>query len=485
MAFLGGTMPVKTIRIFPFEKIMHSLCPILKDGTPFRSGMRILCLLGIFMGLLPGAAAYADTRSAADVDSRWLPWIGSWRLVSETVNTADEKQGGDFILKISPGDDRNAVKMEAFQGKAVLFEDTIVTNGLSQPLKDKKCSGWYQYSWSETGKRLLFESKSSCPEGPPQNISGLSIINEYGEWLDIQLLQRQDDRVITLRRYTPVPDSAKDSGQYRTGEIRPGRVSAGTGFSIDEVVELSRKVAPEVLEAAMVEYYEPFPIDSKTLVYLTDSGVPSHIVDLMVALSYPEKFSVERQTVSIVPRDDSARSEGDVYYVNPPYGGYYIFDPYFPWYWSPYTYSLYWGGGWGVWSGYYPYYYPGGISRDRSGSGRLVAGRGYTRINPGGSSIAKPRGSNSGSSIVTGTSHSGSRPSLRVYPTSGSSGTVSSSPSSGSGRVASPSPSYSTGSSAPAGGGGRVSSPSGGSSPSASPGGYSGGSGSGRKAKER
>ncbi len=472
-------MRVNTFQIFPFERALCRLCPGIPSITARRLWLGILCLFGVVLGVLPGtirdveAAGHTDSRAAAGIDSRWLPWIGSWRLVSETVNTADDKQGGDFILRISPGDDRNTVKMKAFQGKTVLFEDAIVTNGLSQPLKDKKCSGWFQYSWSQTGKRLLFESKSSCPDEPLQKISGLSIINEYGEWLDIQLLEREDDRVITLRRYSPVPDSAKDSGLYGTGESRPGRVSAGTGFSIDEVVELSRKVAPEVLEAAMVEYYEPFPINSETLVYLADSGVPSHIVDLMVALSYPEKFSVERQTVSIAPREDSARSGGDVYYVSPPYGSYYIFDPYFPWYWSPYTYSLYWGSGWGVWPGYYAYY-PGRISRDRSSSGRLVAGHGYTRIDQRRYARPKSGGAVSGSSIVAGSSRSGSRANVRVYPANGSSGSVSSSPSSGSGRVASPSPSYSTGRSAPSGG----------RAPSASPGGGTSGS-SERRAKHR
>jgi hypothetical protein len=483
-------MRVNTFQKFPFERALYQLCPSIPRITALRLWLGILCLFGVVLGLLPGtirdveAASHTDSRVAVDIDSRWLPWIGSWRLVSETVDTADEKQGGDFVLRISPGDERNTVKMKAFQGKTVLFEDAIVTNGLSQPLKNKKCSGWFQYSWSETGKRLLFESKSSCPDEPLQKISGLSIINEYGEWLDIQLLQRGDDRVITLRRYSPVPDSARDAGQYKTGEIHPGRVSAGTGFSIDEVVELSRKVAPEVLEAAMVEYYEPFPIDSKTLVYLSDSGVSSHIVDLMVALSYPEKFSVEPQTVSIAPRDDSAQSGGDVYYVNPPYGSYYIFDPYFPWYWSPYTYSLYWGSGWGVWPGYYAYY-PSRIYRDRSSSGRLVAGHGYTRIDQRRYARPKSGGAVSAPTSVIRNSRSGAISNARVYSNKGISGSVSSPTTSGSRRIVSPPSSSGRVSSAPSGGGVRVSAPSGGRAPSASSGGGTSNGSSGRKAKHR
>ncbi|MBN2317532.1 MAG: hypothetical protein JXR49_00555, partial [Acidobacteria bacterium] len=398
---------------------------------------------------------------------------------------------------IGPGDDRNTVSMKAFRGETVLFEDAIVTNGLAQPLREKECSGWYQYSWSETGKRLLFESKSSCPGELSQKISGLSIINKNGEWLDIQLLQRQEDRFITLRRYAPVPHKNADSDKYNIGRVGSSRISAGTGFSISEVVELSRKVAPEVLEAALVEYHEPFPINSKTLVYLSDAGVPSQVTDLMVALSFPEKFTVEPRTVSVEPRSDSAQSEGDIYYVYPPYGHYYVIDPLFPWYWTPYTYSLYWSSGWGIWSGYYPYWgspvYPGGVYRSNN-SGRLVAGRGYTRIDQ--RRFARPKSGSAASGSSSVIRNSRSSPNARVYSTRGSSGSVSSVPAaetrritsppspSGSPRIVSPPPSSGRVISAPSGGGGRVSTPSGGGAPSASPGGTSSGS-TGRKARER
>lgn len=489
-------MRAHNLRVFLFEKTAHSLRQCIQNRIPSRTCVRVLCVLGIIAGLLPGTAGFADSRTVADIDSRWLPWIGSWRLVSDEVDASDDKPGGAFVLRVSPGDDRNTVNMKTFRDGAILFDDSIVTDGLSQQLKEKECSGWYQYSWSQTGKRLFFESKSSCPGQPPQEISGLSIINKSGEWLDVQLLQRDEDRIITIRRYSPVPDDATDAEKPTNGRIRTARMSAATNFSIDEIVELSRRVAPEVLEAALVEYYEPFRMDSKTLVYLADSGVPSQIVDLMVALSYPEEFTVERHTLSITPRNDE-RDEDDLRYVYPSYGYYYIYDPWFPWHWTPYTYSLYWGGGWGLWPYYYPYY-PSGVYRERRDSGRLIAGRGYISVNPRGSSKAKPRSAGSGSPVTAGSPRSRAVPNARVISTRGSSGSVVSPSSTGGRRIASPSSSSGSRTtvsspsssgrviSVPSGGGGRVSPSSGGGSSSASPGGYSGGGDSGgRRAKER
>ena len=336
-------MHVNSRAIFSFNKTLNNLHKSIPGGIQAGPVIRILGMIGVVMALLQGAvwnveaAIPADITATADIDSRWLPWLGSWRLVPDPATTRQEKQGGDYVVSVRPGENRDSVAMKALQGKTVFFDDAITANGSARAFGEKECSGWYRYSWSKTGKRLLFEGKSSCPGEQPQEISGLWIINEYGEWLDIQFLQRQDDRIITLRRYSPITEDSRDFAKYPASGIRSSRVSAGTAISMNEVVELSHEVAPEILEAALVEYHEPFPINSKTLVYLSDAGVSPQVVDLMVALSFPEKFTVERHTVSITPTKDSGKSGGggDSYY------GYYIVDPFFPWCWTPYTWSFY------------------------------------------------------------------------------------------------------------------------------------------------
>ena len=121
---------------------------------------------------------------------------------------------------------------------------------------------------------------------------------------------------------------------------------------------------------------------------LADAGVPTPVVDLMVALSFPEKFYVERDTIYLAKKTDSTSSG--------PGGGYlyssYMYYPFRPWYWTPYTYPYYWYSYWGVWPCYGCYPGPGpGPGDGQRTSGRLVAGHGYTRVNPRDSSSAQPR----------------------------------------------------------------------------------------------
>ena len=356
--------------------------------------------------------------------------------------------------------------MKSSQAGKVLLEEKIVVDGSRQPLKDSKCSGWYKYSWSDTGKRLLFESESGCPGEVPRFISGISIITENWDWLDIQLLRSGEDRAVSVRKYEAVASDLNTGENTGSTAFGAPRYQAATYLSIDEIIELSHKVAPEVVETALVELHQPFKINSKTLTRLADARVPSQIVDLMVALSFPDKFTVERHRIAPVQQSDVGRSEAIVA-PSPvwlPFGYWSIYGPYSDWYWSSSLYPFYgyWGTGWDIWPGGYD---PGHNGGGRDSGGRLVNGRGYGKVSPNHSDTrpryAQPRG-DSGDS--RGISHSGSS----------SSSSSSSSTSSGSGT------SYSTAGSS----GGSSSSPSPSPAPSASPSGYHGGGDSG-KAKPR
>ena len=58
------------------------------------------------------------------------------------------------------------------------------------------------------------------------------------------------------------------------------------------MIEASPHVAAPALEAALVESRATFGLNARRLIQLDDAGVPSSVIDLMVALTYPQAFSV-------------------------------------------------------------------------------------------------------------------------------------------------------------------------------------------------
>lgn len=354
----------------------------------------VALIMAVVFSLPLTAAVWAfspqDVLKYENLDTRWLPWIGSWHLVSDMEETTENTLEEKYLLSITPGVDGKSVVMKGSRGEKVLFEEKIEADGVRRPMKSDHCSGWHSYAWSETGKRLLFTGESECTGGLQQAISGISVIGGNGDWLDFQLLKSKEEKTITIRRYRNLDADALAPAQTDADPARFARVFAGTGFSIDEIIELSGKVDPEVLEAAIVEVHKPFPIDSKQILHLADSGVPTGVIDLMVALSFPDKFIVEQMTISPVQKSGYLRVPLDVwpsdYYWSYPY-------PLYPWFWasSMYFYYDYWyldryyWPGWYYSSWWYPGYGSGGYGVK---AGQLVKGQGYTQVSPRNSSLA-------------------------------------------------------------------------------------------------
>jgi len=355
---------------------------VVKKCGLFMLFFFIALLFAVAVGVEARASDQADIKTKGDLDARWQPWIGSWRLISNTVNTSEGAVKEEYTLVISSGEDGKSITMKGYKNETFLSEEKVTADGRRHELTDDKCTGWYSYSWSQTGKRLLPNSETNCKGSPARTISGMSIIDDAGEWLDIQLLKSGNDKAITIRRYRNADSDAVTMGRVGANLADISRKSAGTNFSIDEIIELSAKVEPEVLEAALIEMHKPFPINSNQLLYLADSKVPSDITDLMVALSFPDKFVVESDAVSPEQKPESVGL-----FVGLPVDDECPYDDLIlPWHWgspSCMPYYDYWCMGWGGWPGWhYPFGRPGhggggGYGLD---TGKLVAGHGYTRI---------------------------------------------------------------------------------------------------------
>ena len=226
-------------------------------------------------------------------------------------------------------------------------------------------------------------------------------------WVDIQIVESSAGRAVVIRRYRPANDTEViDSGapvlntdlkmkSYRS------RLALTNPLSADDITEAASKVAPEALEAAVLEHEEGFALDAAALTRLDDAGVRPGLIDLMVALSYPNQFVVNAGS------GDGAGGGG---FALP--GTYYRTGfPYSyrtPYYVTPFSY-YYW------YAPHHPRYVvrPVAVPEVRQG---LVSKRGYAQVAPSPTGRrARHRGGSGGGSSVSGSSRS-----------SGSSGSVSS-----------------------------------------------------------
>lgn len=380
-------------------------------------------------------------------DDPWNPWLGCWSRVTEGVRQGEGASRASALSPVDPANEAPAdtpracitrsgggVTVTTTTPGAAPTTQTFLADGSPRDVADNTCRGVERREWSASGHRLYLSARITCGNEPERQVTGMSLITPRGEWLDIRGYRRDGGDMTTVTRYRRVQ----------------GTLHEGPRLTVDEVKEASQKVSGPVLEAAIAESRSRIPANKSVLVELADARVPGNVIDVIVAMAYPERFVVEapaRRT----PVSTYTSSFGFYDYYNPFFGyGYYglFYDPFL----TP---------------GYYPIYGGGGVSTGGGGGGgggdtparaggRVVNGQGYTRIRPAAEAAAQPRTANPNTGTTTSTT-----------PTF-SGGTVSSGSSGGG---SSDSGSSSGGSSS---GGSGV-----------SPGGFSGGDGGGRTAQPR
>lgn len=424
--------------------------------TPFRQlGSQRPFIAAVALATCVLGAPTAGGQTAPPSDSAWLPWLGCWQLVEETGALPDEwadrqSYADRVVVCLNPttgGDADVSVDVTTMADATTVLVETLRADGSPQPVDEATCRGERRDTWSTDRARLFTRSALTCDDNSDRLVSGVGLMSDDSTWLDIQLVDTGGRGAVTVRRYrrvgestilaagaTPLPAALRARAREAAHQI------STTGLSTDDIIEAHGLTERPVIEALMVETGATFDLDGRGLIKLDDAGVPGDVIDLMVALSFPDWFQVDR------PGPGGSAGSGGFAYGDPwgPYGqsG---FNDWYPLYASPFGYYY----GWSAYDSlYYLNPYGSGVvfnddrdsGRRRGGpAGRAYAGRGYSSVGAREPSQvserrARRRGSNSGTSSVrsgssqrsggssSSTSRSGGRATSGGYSRGGSTG---------------------------------------------------------------
>jgi hypothetical protein len=372
-----------------------------------------------FSSLLLAASATAQSSMP---DARWLPWLGCWQPTdAEAPDSAVASQAP--VVCVVPTSAPSAVEIVTVANGTVTSRDRIQAGGQQHPREDEGCKGSERVEWSQDGRRLYRVLEHACPGGIGRRSSGLMAILPSGEWVSAQGISVAGNSDVRVLRYRPVsqthaavPAEIQRALAGRALAVDAARIAASAPPTTQDLVEASRRLDADVVSAWLIEREEGFAVDAQRLIELAEAGVPEPVIDVMVALSYPRVFAINRTTGTsrFRPQEQSGltdrRRSGPTVFMDP---------------WNRYS-----GYGWGYYpgygSGYYPGYARGYYGRpviivrapadgdDSQPRGRAVKGQGYTRrsgdSSTGTSSTPRPStGSSQGSGSSTSSSGSTSQ----------------------------------------------------------------------------
>ena len=376
------------------------------------------------------AAAGAQETQLASSDGRWTAWVGCWQASGRDATTLTPDKPLPTVCVV-PVAGNATVDLVTVNGTTAVTE-RVDANGSRRTVNREGCNGWETASFSADGKRIYLRSEYQCTGNRLRTSTGIMSISPNGEWLDVQGVKVESHSGVRVVHYGRVPTPPAVSAEARAAIASQGTmatsiavVAASDSVRLADVVDASKHVDPLVVQTWLAQRGQGFNLDAKRLTQLADAKVAPNVIDVMIALSYPQTFalSLAQADGQIVqtsgPRQVAANEEvgnGPVVFMNwdPLYSGMYGYG-----YSSMYGYRNGLG-----YNGYYPDYWylrgPTVITRP-SGTvdsprpdtrGKMVRGSGYTRPDDrqDSGSSGSPRSSTSGGSGSgsTGSSSTGS-----------------------------------------------------------------------------
>ncbi len=339
-----------------------------------------LVLASAALTIAPAAGAQGDS-------SPFAPWIGCWDLVPR-----DNAPPSSERVCVVPTERATVVDLVSLSGDSVISRQQLDASAAKRDVQQADCAG--TESVQGTGARVYLRTTLRCGE---QNrlVNSVMAMTRDGEWLDVRGVAFGSNVGVRANRYREAPVSARlpaDVAAALRGRPRgmyAARVAAAGPVQLSDVVEASRFLEVGVLQTWLAERRQGFGLDAQRLVMLEQSGVATPVIDVMVALSYPEVFALDRTALGDAPPDTRGEMRGDGFAGDGYDGG---------WGYDPYGYGYGRGSGW---------YYGGRpvvvVQRPAGGDtedehGKVVKGRGYVSGRNDGSGSGRASGSSGGSS---------------------------------------------------------------------------------------
>lgn len=384
----------------------------------------------------PGAASTPAAAATPLADSRWAPWIGCWRSV-------DDPGGAGARLCVTPTD--TGIATATIVGSQRVTGDQRIADGREHAITEGDCRGTESATWSTRAQRLYRRAAVTCGNDAPRTRATVSFFLPGPTWVDVETVTTPDaETSVRVARFVRAYDQKLPDGTVVAPVVTkaPSQLPRDTKWTVEDVLELTAALPADGVQAAIAEAPAPFHLDAKALTRLADAGVGERVIDLMIGVTYPQKFAVDRLAAG-GGSGYSGMGSGLGYdpFFAPLMGPSVLMDCYSPFGWARSSYwnscagySSYLYGAYGAYP--YGYYDPwntgwinvpslpgnGGGSPTPAGEGRVVNGRGYTQVRPidtipavggsngswsGASSSGNSGSSSSGSSGVSSSGYSG------------------------------------------------------------------------------
>ena len=236
------------------------------------------------------SAPAPPAAAAVQTDARFAHWLGCWRL-------EDDLAGTGARVCITP-DAKQGVKLQTLVGTQRGLDEVILPDGVARPISDPECKGTERSEWSSDGLRVFRFTDVSCGTDPARKVSSVTFLTKGPSWVNVQLVEGGPSKSVRVQRYRRALDQNLADGSRApmptARMVAEAPRATATDWNVADVIEASAKLPADAVQAAISEDSGAYDLNRRNLVAMDDAGVPEPVIDLMVALTYPKRFVVQR-----------------------------------------------------------------------------------------------------------------------------------------------------------------------------------------------
>lgn len=318
----------------------------------------------------------AQQSDSITIGEHWRAYLGCWSSSSAGVIGP--------MMCIVPTDTAEKVEMLVVVKDSVMSRVPVAASEVRVPLMRDGCTGWETARWSGDEHRLYTRGEFTCDGGAPQKSSGIYALTQEDAFSRIEGVTTKSGvrvRVVNYIRVGPagVPlDVARLLLRANALPTLATRADAASPITFKDVSAALKEVDREVVEGWIADRGQRFALAPKSLRQLRADGVPTSVIDMMIAVSHPKVFTVQQGGPPMVaeaparavtaqcsmydtacamrfanrvnPRYDQRLDEAIMLMYGYGYGSMYL--PYLRDYRDAFGYWMPYGGGYGGFNGY-------------------------------------------------------------------------------------------------------------------------------------
>lgn len=245
--------------------------------------------------LLLAAPLFGAVQAQGAVDPRFQPWVGCWKMV-----TPDDAQSASGDMRptracvVPSSSVAGSVDLMLFARDSLVSRTAVPKPGVSTARAIDECTGTETSEFVASDTRVVLRADLTCARGVKRTETGLMSINPEGEWMQLQHQEVSGKSATTVARLRFDAEQTAKLPELKgvaTSSVTL-RVAVGGTVTANQVLAVAKAVPVSLAETYVAELGLQFKMTGKGLAQLADAGMPSRVIDLMVAMANPQAFQV-------------------------------------------------------------------------------------------------------------------------------------------------------------------------------------------------